>query len=139
MADHYQLPELAAMPAPTLSGRFLAHNRHSRVDRAFFAADLYFGAKRLTMPTLVQAALLAGVNRTYAFWATKPQAQRARAEIEAGLVPLVPAAPAPARANGNGTALPVVPDVRIDDAQLMHIANLVGADRMLAAAIAAGH
>src|SRR6516225_7359352 len=90
MAPHYQLPELAAMPVPSLTGRFLAHNRHSRVDRAFFAADLYFGAKRLTMPTLVQAAILAGVNRTYAFWATKPQAQRARAEIERGLIPLVP-------------------------------------------------
>jgi hypothetical protein len=125
------------MPVPSLTGRFLAHNRRSRVDRAFFAADLYFGAKRLTMPTLVQAAILAGVNRTYAFWATKPQAQRARAEIEAGLVPLVPAAPA--RVNGNGTALSTTPDFGIDDTQLMHIANLVGADRMLAAAIAAGH
>jgi hypothetical protein len=135
MASHYQLPESAARPVSTITGRFLAHNRHSRVDRAFFAADLYFGAKRLTMPTLVQAALLAGVNRTYAFWATKPQAQRARADIEAGVVPLVPAA---ARTNGNG-AVPVVPDVGIDDAQLRHIAALVGSDRMLAAAIAAGH
>jgi hypothetical protein len=125
------------MPIPSLTGRFLAHNRHSRVDRAFFAADLYFGAKRLTMPTLVQAAILAGVNRTYAFWATKPQAQRARAEIEAGLVPLVPAGTA--RTNGNSAVQPVVPDFGIDDTQLMHIANLVGADRMLAAAIAAGH
>ncbi|MFZ2081271.1 MAG: hypothetical protein WAV38_32415 [Xanthobacteraceae bacterium] len=134
---HYQLPESVAMPVPSLTGRFLAHNRHSRVDRAFFAADLFFGAKRLTMPTLVQAALLAGVNRTYAFWATKPQAQRTRTEIEAGLVPLVPAAPA--RNNGNGTVRPLVPDGGIDDAQLMHIASLVGVDRMLAAAIAAGH
>ena len=137
MAPHYHLPERAAMPVPSLTGRFLAHNRHSRVDRAFFAADLFSGAKRLAMPTLVQAALLAGVNRTYAFWATKPQAQRARAEIEAGLVPLVPAAPA--RTNGNGTVPPVVPDGGIDDAQLMHIAHLVGPDRMLAAAIEAGH
>jgi hypothetical protein len=134
---HYHLPESAAMPVPFLTGRFLAHNRHSRVDRAFFAADLFFGAKRLTMPTLVQAAILAGVNRTYVFWATKPQAQRARAEIEAGLVPLVPAASA--RVNSNGAVQPVVPDVGIDDAQLMHIAKLVGADRMLAAACAASH
>jgi hypothetical protein len=125
------------MPVPSLTGRFLAHNRHKRVDRAFLAADLYFGAKRLAMPTLVQAATLAGVNRTYAFWATKPQAQRARAEIEAGLMPLVPAAPA--RTNGNGTAVSIMPDAGIDDTELMHIANLVGADRMLAAAIAAGH
>jgi hypothetical protein len=57
-----------------------------------------------------------------------------RAEIEAGLIPLVPAAPG--RANGNGTAL-VVPNLGIDDAELVHIANLVGADRMLAAACAA--
>jgi len=135
MAPQYQLPEPGAMPVSSLTGRFLAHNRRSRVDRAFLAADLYFGAKRLTMPTLVQAATLAGVNRTYAFWATKPQAQRPRAEIEAGLMPLVPAAPA--RTNGNGTAVSIMPG--IDDAELMHIANLVGPDRMLAAAIAAGH
>jgi len=135
MAPKYHLPEPAAMPIPSLTGRFLAHNRHSRVDRAFFAADLYFGAKRLAMPTLVQAALLAGVNRTYAFWATKPQAQRARAEIEAGLVPLVPAGTA--HTNGTDAVRPTVSDVGIDDAQLMHIAHLVGPDRMLAAAAAA--
>jgi len=53
------------------------------------------------------------------------------------LIPLVPTAPA--RTNGNGTLHPVVSDAGIDDAELMHIANLVGADRWLAAAIAAGH
>jgi hypothetical protein len=133
MANHYQLPEPAAMPVPSLTGRFLAHNRHSRVDRAFFAADLYFGAKRLTMPTLVQAAILAGVNRTYAFWATKPQAQRARAEIEAGLMPLVPAGTA--RTNGNGTVQPVVPDTGIDQA-LFNIIATVGVEKALTIATA---
>jgi hypothetical protein len=53
------------------------------------------------------------------------------------LIPLVPAAPV--HTHGNGAVQLVMPDVGIDDAQLMHIANLVGADRMLAAAIAAGN
>jgi len=135
MANHYQLPEPAAMPVPSLTGRFLAHNQESRVVRAFLAAELHAGVKRLDKPTRLQAALLARVNPTYALWAEKRMEERW--QIEAGLIPLVPAAPA--RANGNGTVQPIVPDVGIDDAQLTHIANLVGAERMLAAAIAAGH
>jgi hypothetical protein len=131
MANHYQLPEPAATPAPSLTGRFLAHNQGSRVVRAFLAADLHRGVKRLDKPTRLQAAFLARVNPTYALWAEKRMAQRF--EIEAGFVPLMP--PVPVHTNGTTG----VPDVGIDDAQLTHIANLVGAERMLAAAIAAGH
>ena len=89
---------------------------------------------RLDQPTRLQAAFLARVTPTYACWAEKRATERF--EIEAGLIPLVPAAPV--HTNGNDLQL-VMPDVGIDDAQLMHIANLVGADRMLAAAIAASH
>ena len=135
MASSYHLPEPTATPVPSLTGRFLAHNQGSRVVRAFYAADLHLGVKPLTKPTMVQSALLARVSTTYARWAEKRWEERW--QIEAGLIPLVPAAPA--RANGNGTVQPIVPDVGIDDAELMHIANLVGPDRMLAAAIAAGH
>jgi hypothetical protein len=135
MAPKYQLPEPTATPVPSLTGRFLAHNQESRIVRAFLAADLHRGVKRLDKPTRLQAAFLARVSPTYACWAEKRTEERW--QIEAGLIPLVPAAPA--RTNGNGTVQPVVPDVGIDDAQLMHIANLVGVDRMLAAAIAAGH
>ena len=46
MAPHYQLPEPAAMPVPSLTGRFLAHNQETRVVRAFLAADLHAGVKR---------------------------------------------------------------------------------------------
>ena len=135
MAPKYHLPEPAAMPIPSLTGRFLAHNQESRVVRAFLAAELHAGVKRLDKPTRLQAALLARVNPTYALWAEKRMEERW--QIEAGLIPLVPAAPV--RTNGNGAVQPVVPDVGIDDSQLTHIANLVGAERMLAAAIAAGH
>ena len=135
MAPHYTLPETAARPVPSLTGRFLAHNQGSRVVRAFYAADLHLGVKPLTKPTMVQSALLARVSTTYAWWAEKRWKERW--QIEAGLIPLVPATAA--RTNGNGTVRPTVPDVGIDDAELMHIANLVGAERMLAAAIAAGH
>jgi hypothetical protein len=118
-----------------ISGHFLAYNRHDRVAHAFYGADLVLSKTRLEKPTILQAAELCRVNPTYVHWAIKRQAERA--EIEAGHMPLVPAAPVHADGNGNGTAS-VVPDVGIDDA-LKHIATLVGADRMLAAAIAAGH
>ena len=134
MAHHYQLRESVARPVPSITGRYLAHNGESRVARAFYAADLHSGTKQLTKPTMVQAAYLARVSTTYAWWAEKRMEERW--QIEAGLIPLVPAAPV--RTNGI-TVQPVVPDVGIDDAQLVHIANLVGVDRMLAAAIAAGH
>jgi hypothetical protein len=43
----------------------------------------------------------------------------------------------PARVNGNGAALSIMPNGGgIDDAELMNIAHLVGAERMLAAAVA---
>jgi hypothetical protein len=134
MAHHYQLAEPATTIAAPISGRYLAHNRHDHIAHAFFAGDLVLRKTRLVQPTMTQAAFLAGVNRPYVHWALKRQAERAK--IERGLIPLVPAAPM--RANGNGTAL-VAPETGIDDAQLMHIATLVGTDRMLAAAIAAGH
>jgi hypothetical protein len=121
------------MPVPALTGRYLSHNQESRVVRAFFAADLHRGAKRLDKPTRLQAAFLARVSPAYAYWAEKRMSQRAA--IEAGLIPLMPPVPA----HASGTALSTVPDAGIDDAELMHIANVVGADRMLAAAIAAGH
>ena len=135
MAPHYHLPKSAAMPIPSLTGHYLARNGESRVVRAFLAAELHAGVKRLDKPTRLQAALLARVNPTYALWAEKRMEERW--QIEAGLIPLVPAAPV--RTNGNGTVHPVVSDAGIDDAELMHIAHLVGADRWLAAAIAAGH
>jgi hypothetical protein len=115
-----------------ITGRFLAHNHHNRVARAFTAADLHAGTKQLIKPTMVQAALLARVSAAYAWAAVKRQNQRA--EIEAGLIPLVPASVVGPKTNGNGSAL-VVPGT-IDDAELMHIAHVVGADRMLAAAVA---
>jgi hypothetical protein len=130
---HYNLPLPDYTVKPTaISGQFLARNRYDAVAHAFFARDLYTGAKELTKPTMLQAAYLARVNVTYAWWAFKRQAERAA--IEAGVIPLVP----PQLAKANGTALttpPVVPD--INDVELIHIAQRVGTDRMLAAAMAA--
>ena len=97
MANQYQLPELAAMPVPSLTGRYLAHNQESRVVRAFFAADLRRGGKRLDKPTRLQAAFLARVSPAYAWWAEKRMEERW--QIEKGLIPLVPAAPVPVPAS----------------------------------------
>jgi hypothetical protein len=113
----YHLPEPASMPVP-ISGRFLAHTRDSRIcgrsarrHQAAHQAD--HGAGRV----------LGAHQHRYAWAAVKRQSQRA--EILSGHLPLVPATPRP---NGNGSA--------IDDAELMHIAHVVGADRMPAAAVA---
>jgi hypothetical protein len=124
----YHLSEPAAMSVP-IRGRFLAHNHHHRVARAFIAADLVSGTTRLVEPTLSQASALCGVNRTYVFWAVKRMPQRA--EIEADLVPLVPAV---TPRNGNGHLWASAAE--IGDAELTRIAHIVGADRMLAAAAA---
>jgi hypothetical protein len=140
---HLPLPDYTANSA-AISGDFLARNQESRVVRAFFAADLRLGARRLENLTRLQAASLARVSPTYAYWAEKRLDQRAA--IEAGLIPLVPAqlaqangtplAPvASAPPNGNGTER-VEFNGGINDAALVHIAHLVGADRMLAAAVA---
>jgi len=132
MAPKYHLPEPAAMPIPSLTGRFLAHNQGSRAVRAFYAADLHLGVKPLTKPTMVQSALLARVSTTYGWWAEKRWEERW--QIEAGLIPLVPAAAA--RANGNSTLQPVVPDVGIDDATVVSFVRNVGVARILEAAVA---
>ena len=130
MARHYQLPESAATPIPALSGRFLAFNRKSRVVRAFLAADLHSGAKRLVKPTMVQSAFLAGVNRAYAHWAAKRLAERA--EIEAGLIPLVP----PSVSGANGAMLPASITGYFADSDVVDFVRSVGVNRVLEAAVA---
>jgi hypothetical protein len=71
-----------------LSGRYFAHNRLNRLQRAFLAADLHAGKCRLSAPTVVQAAWIARVDRTAAWWASLRQAERAA--IVDGSLPLVP-------------------------------------------------
>jgi hypothetical protein len=60
-----------------------------------------------------------------------------RGEIEAGLIPLVPAELVVPKTNGMTLTPMSAPE--IDDAELFNIAQRVGPDRMLAAAVAAGH
>jgi hypothetical protein len=127
MGTQYHLPGLGVNSAP-ISGHCLAFNRHDRIGRAFVAADLFRGILRLTEPTKLQSAFLARVNPTYVHWAVKRQAERA--EIEAGLIPLVPAPLVP-KANGN--TLPAVTDV--DDATVVNFVRRVGVTRVLEAAV----
>jgi hypothetical protein len=110
----YQITELVANAAP-ITGRFFAHNRLSRVERAFLAADLVTGATRLAEPTVVQAAILAGVNRTSAGWA-KQAANRP--DIIRGLLPLVPRSS--------------LTRAQIDDHVIVDLVNRVGIDHLLA-------
>lgn len=74
----------ASMP---ITGRYLAHAKLSRVERAFLASDLVSGDKQLIRPT-IKAAMLAGVSPTYAWWAGQREASRY--EIVNGWMPLVP-------------------------------------------------
>jgi hypothetical protein len=130
---NYHLPKPVAMPVPSLTGRFLAHNQESRVVRAFLAADLHRGVKRLDKPTRLQAAILARVNPTYALWAEKRMAERVA--IEAGAIPLVPASPI-SKANGNGMIVPMSATGQTPDPALIDFVRSVGVTRVLEAACA---
>jgi hypothetical protein len=61
----YHLQTNGVNSTPSLSGRYLAHNRIDLIARAFIAADLVSGAKCLVVPTLKQAAQIGGADRTY--------------------------------------------------------------------------
>jgi hypothetical protein len=117
MANFYQLPDCPVNAAANpVSGRYLAHNHMSPVERAFQAADLFMGEKRLALPTMTQAALLVRVNVTYAWWALKRLNERP--DIVAGLIPLVPPRHVAAKtqpALGPATVdLPAITDILID-------------------------
>jgi hypothetical protein len=116
-----------------LSGRFLAHNHAGPIARAFLAADLISGVKYFTAPTLLQAAALARVNRTYVQAALKRQAERA--EIEAGRIPLILPPSESVVPKMNGTTLTATSG--IDDAELVQLVRCVGINRVLEAAIQA--
>ena len=58
-------------PVNYVTGRYLAHNHLDRVSKAFLASDLISASKQLVKPTILQAAMLAKVNSTYAWWATR--------------------------------------------------------------------
>jgi hypothetical protein len=67
MANTYHLPGWAVNSAAIpVTGRFLAHNHKSMVERAFEAFDLNSGVTQLVQPTMTQAAFLTRVNITYA-------------------------------------------------------------------------
>jgi hypothetical protein len=110
--------------ATPISGRYVAHARASLIERAFHAADLVVGATTLQRPTVVQAAELWRVNRTYVAWAIKRWDNRGG--IEAGLMALVPP---------RVLALPA-PRVAIDDVQIIDFVRNVGISRVLDAAVA---
>jgi hypothetical protein len=137
MAKYQTLKTVVKVPSALTRGSFLAHNKFDRIARAFIAADLHSGARQLVHPTLTQAAALAGVNRTYAFWATRRLAERAA--IEAGFVPLVPALPVASKTNG-GTPPAPKPIVELDELGLLALVRSVGVSKILdvAAAVEAG-
>lgn len=106
-------------PVNYVTGRYLAHNHLDRVSKAFLASDLISGSKQLVKPTILQAAMLAKVNSTYAWWATRQGSNRF--EIERGYLPLVP------------------PPVQapISDPEIIDFVRRVGIGRVLDAAVEA--
>jgi hypothetical protein len=117
------------MPVPALAGRYLAHTQQPRVRRAFLAAELHRGTKRLDRPTRLQSALLARVSPAYAYWAERRMHERAA--IEAGYLPLVP----PRLVKANGGALPAS-ITGMPDSDLIDFVKSVGVNRVLEAAVA---
>jgi hypothetical protein len=116
----------------SIPGSYLACNHLSLVKRAFLAADLHLGAKHPIALTQIQSAALARVNRNYVYWALKRQAERA--DIERGLIPLVPPEAELVVPKTNGT--PLTTTFGIDDAGLVQLVRSVGINRVLNAAIA---
>jgi hypothetical protein len=111
-------------PTP-VRGRFLAHNHYDTIGRAFLAVDLHDGVKVPIDLTMTQAARLARVRITLAWWAKRRQAER-RA-IEAGLVPLVPQRLPIPKTNG---LVPV-----LDNVAVLDFVRAVGVSRVLDAAV----
>jgi hypothetical protein len=75
-----------------ITGRYLAHAKHTHSEWAFIGADLVTGRRHLVNPTIIQAAFLAhGVNRS----AVQLALQRLdeRLAIEAHVISLVPRKP----------------------------------------------
>ena len=120
-----QYLEYGAKSTP-IDGRYLAHNQLSIVKRAYKAADLVNGALHLINPTIVQAAHVCRVNRTYVGWAMKRTNERT--DIELGWMPLVPSHP---KKKSN---LPVIPVV-YDTAEIVEFVRKVGINRVINAAI----
>jgi hypothetical protein len=82
-------PDLLFRP---ITGRYLAHAKHTHAEWGFIGADLVTGRRQLVHPTVVQAASLAhGVNRSAVHWALQRSNQRMA--IEAGAISLVPPRP----------------------------------------------
>jgi hypothetical protein len=120
---------LAPVNRSPLRGRYLSRSLGKR-EGWFVGADLYRGDRYLVEPSLEQAALLTGSKVSAVWWALRRE--ECREAIIAGELPLVP--PSVPKANG-APSVPVF-NSGIDDAELMHIAHVVGAERMLAAAVA---
>jgi hypothetical protein len=112
---NYHLTELRVNRAP-VTGRYLAHNGLTGVQRAFLGADLCTGARPLIDITIVQSAMLARTNRTYVHSAIQQGPNRSA--IEAGLLPLVPKS----IAKTNGV---------ITDSELFDIIRSFGLDHVL--------
>lgn len=111
-----------------ISGQSLVRRKWNYAEHAFIGADLVRRDKFLVDPTHEQAAYLARCKVSAVRWALKREAFRE--DIIAGAVPLVPkwvpkAAPVPA---SNAPT----------DSYLTELAHLVGPDRWLDAALAAG-
>jgi hypothetical protein len=131
---HYDQPQCGVNPTP-ISGPYLSRNWLSTKGRARLAVGLYRRTKQLIEPTMVQAAWLARVSTASAWLEYKRQAEHAA--IQAGRVSAV----APQQrvvSEINGTTHPAtLPPDEINDAELVNIAQQVGVDRMLQAAMAA--
>src|SRR6516165_8654707 len=87
------VPKLPGVnPVRAVTGRYLAHAKHTHSECAFVGADLVTGRCQLVDPTIIQAAYLAhGVNRSAVQWAL--QRLNERTAIETGVIPLVPSKP----------------------------------------------
>jgi hypothetical protein len=121
----YHVPTLMQPRVKTVTGRYLAHGKLSKPERAVLAADLHDGTAVLGRLTIAQLARLAGVSDTYVRAAIAASPERRR-RVKAGEVPLV--APPPVRRTLPLPA-PAISFAASSDDQVVNLVREIGVGR----------
>jgi hypothetical protein len=118
------------VPPREVTGRYLAHNRLTPVERAFLAADIVTGRAKVVDHTATQVMEMAGTNATYMAAASKLSPSEGKL-VEAGVRPLIEAKSAePAKPAGRFE--PLLPGILMDDEDaLAAIVRRIGVDQAL--------
>ena len=115
----YHVPVPVQSPTKKVTGRYLAHGKMTKPERAVLAAELHDGTAVLGRLTVAQLGRLTGVSSTYVRAAIAASPERRR-RVRAGEAPLMVQRALPA---------PVVPLASSDD-HVVHVVRELGVARV---------